>query len=53
VGVRLSEAAIMLPMKSLSLVLGQGSGLNRQGTTCDYCAMREVCKYQSSYAQSG
>jgi hypothetical protein len=53
VGVRLSEAAIMLPMKSLSLVLGQGGGLNRQGITCDYCAMREVCKYQSSYAQSG
>ena len=53
VGVRLSEAAIMLPMKSLSLVLGQGASLNRQGTTCDFCAMREVCRYQSSYAQSG
>ncbi len=53
VSVRLTESAIMLPMKSLSLVLGLGPNLNRQGTTCDYCAMREVCKYQSSYAQPG
>jgi hypothetical protein len=52
VGVSLTEAAIMLPLKSLSLILGQGLELNPQGTTCDYCAMREVCKYQSSYAQS-
>jgi hypothetical protein len=52
VGVSLSEAAIMLPLKSLSLILGQGLKLNHKGTTCDYCAMREVCKYQSNYAQS-
>ena len=53
VEVRLTDSAIMLPLKSLSLVLGMGPGLNRQGTTCDFCAMREVCKYQSDYAQSG
>jgi len=51
IGVNLNEAAIMRPLKSLSLVLGQGLELTHKGTTCDYCAMRDVCKYQSSYAQ--
>ncbi len=51
IGVRLTESATMLPLKSLSLVLGMGSDLNRQGTTCDYCTMREVCKYQSNYGK--
>jgi hypothetical protein len=51
IGVTLNGAAIMQPLKSLSLVLGQGLELANKGTTCDYCAMRETCKYQSSYAQ--
>lgn len=48
VGVRLTPAAIMQPLKSLSLVLGQGLELDRPGRVCDYCAMRSVCRYQSS-----
>lgn len=51
IGVRLTESAVMLPMKTLSLVLGVGSDLNRMGTTCDYCTMREICKYSSNHAQ--
>lgn len=51
IGVSLNEAAIMRPLKSLSLILGQGLELVHKGTTCDYCAMRATCKYQSSYAQ--
>lgn len=51
VGVRLSETAVMLPMKSLSLAMGLGPDLSSQGSTCDYCAMRAVCRYQTSDAQ--
>jgi hypothetical protein len=51
IGVQLTELAIMLPMKSLSPVLGLDSDLNRQGTTCDYCTMRNFCKYQANHAQ--
>ena len=51
IGVHLSQQAIMLPLKSLSMIIGLGPDLDRQGTTCDYCAMRQVCKYQTHYAQ--
>jgi hypothetical protein len=53
IGVQITEAKIMLPMKSLSMALGLGPELNREGSTCDYCAMREVCKYQDHYAKAG
>lgn len=46
IGVHLTDSAIMLPMKSLSLVLGLGPEMNQAGTTCDVCALAEVCKYQ-------
>ena len=52
VGVSLTPSAIMVPLKSLSYVLGMGAELNRRGTTCDYCAMREICKYQSKHAKN-
>jgi len=47
IGVRLSEASIMLPRKSLSMVIGLGPELDQQGEICDYCAMKEVCKYRT------
>jgi len=47
IGVELTSSAIMLPMKSLSLVLGLGPELDRQGRPCDYCGMAEICKYQN------
>ncbi len=46
IGVHLTNSAIMLPLKSLSLVIGLGPEMNQTGTTCDYCALAEVCKYQ-------
>ena len=46
IGVHLTDSAIMLPMKSLSLVLGLGPEMNQAGSTCDVCALAEVCKYQ-------
>lgn len=49
-GIELTPAGIMLPVKSLSMVIGLGAKLDAKGRTCDYCAMRETCRYQDHYA---
>lgn len=49
VGVTLTSYAMMTPRKSLSMVLGLGEGVNRGGRTCDYCHMKETCRYQDHY----
>lgn len=49
VGVRLSEFGLMIPRKSLTMVLGLGETMSAGGRTCDYCAMRETCRYQDHY----
>jgi hypothetical protein len=51
-GVTLTPSSIMVPLKSLSFVLGLGAELNQRGTTCDYCTMREICKYQTEHAKT-
>jgi hypothetical protein len=48
-GVRLTEAGMMVPRKSLSLVLGLGSQLEAVGSACAYCTLRETCRYQDHY----
>jgi hypothetical protein len=49
VGVSLTEGNVMLPLKSLSMVLGMGPELKTGGRPCDYCSMRETCRYQDHY----
>ena len=46
VGVELSPYYIMAPRKSLSMIIGVGPGINSGERVCDYCAMRETCRYQ-------
>ncbi len=53
IDVQLTHASIMLPMKSLSMVIGLGPDLGRLGTTCDFCAMRECCKYREQNVPLG
>lgn len=48
-GVRLTESFIMLPRKSLTMVVGAGPDLEMTGRTCDYCNLRDVCRYQDHY----
>lgn len=50
IGVRLDRGGYMLPLKSLSLILGLGPDLTDQGSTCDYCSMKNICRYQNHYA---
>jgi hypothetical protein len=49
IGVSLTEGNVMLPLKSLSMVLGLGPELQTGGRPCDYCSMRETCRYQDHY----
>jgi len=49
VGVELSPYYIMAPRKSLSMIIGVGPGINSGERICDYCAMRETCRYQDHY----
>jgi hypothetical protein len=50
IGVKLTPSWVMMPRKSLSMVMGIGEQLTQSGTTCDYCNMRETCRYQDHYA---
>jgi hypothetical protein len=49
VGVTLTSATMMLPRKSLSMVLGLGADVSQGGRTCDYCHMKETCRYQDHH----
>jgi len=47
IGVALDPGTyLMRPLKSLSLVIGLGRDLNSTGQTCDFCSMRETCRYK-------
>jgi hypothetical protein len=50
IGVTLNESAQMLPRKSLSIALGIGRTPFSAGRVCDFCALRETCRYQDHYA---
>jgi hypothetical protein len=49
IGVQLNESMMMLPRKSLTFVLGIGKELMAGGRTCDYCSLKETCRYQDHY----
>ena len=46
----LTSSFFMLPRKSVSFVLGLGADANKQGKPCDYCSVKETCRYQNHYA---
>ena len=48
-GILLTSGGMMLPRKSVSLVLGLGPNLQRAGKACDYCNLRETCRYQDHF----
>jgi hypothetical protein len=49
IGMSITPSYVMLPRKSLSMVIGVGQKMTQKGTTCDYCTMRETCRYQDHY----
>jgi cobalamin-dependent methionine synthase I len=49
-GVRLTSTWMMSPRKSISFVLGIGPDVRTSGRTCDYCSLKDTCRYQDHYA---
>jgi hypothetical protein len=47
--VKLTPSYIMVPEKSLTMVMGIGADLKSSERTCDYCSMRATCRYQDHY----
>jgi cobalamin-dependent methionine synthase I len=45
IGVTLNDSAQMIPRKSTSLVLGFAPTPFEAGTPCDFCALRNACRY--------
>jgi hypothetical protein len=51
IGVTFHPSGLMTPRKTLSGVVGLGSELKVfDGSPCEYCAVRETCRYQRSHA---
>jgi hypothetical protein len=48
-GVRLTSSSMMIPRKSLTMVMGFGPEVGNEGHPCDYCSMRETCRYKTDY----
>jgi hypothetical protein len=46
VEVKLTPSFIMVPRKSLTMVVGMGPEMATGGSTCDYCNLKLVCRYQ-------
>ncbi|MGD2253846.1 MAG: hypothetical protein PVF70_13105, partial [Anaerolineales bacterium] len=50
VDIQLTSASMMIPRKSLSMLIGVGKDVIRKGTACDYCGMRQTCHYRDHNA---
>jgi len=51
--VTLNDSFLMIPRKSVSMVLGIGSTPFIAGRPCDLCGLRETCRYQNRDAHFG
>ncbi len=49
IGVRLTESGMMVPRMSISQLIGFGEKLALKGRSCDYCNLKETCRYQDHY----
>ncbi len=49
IGVQLTTSLMMMPVKTISLILGVGENLEFHGSTCDLCNMRDRCHYRDHY----
>jgi hypothetical protein len=49
-GVRLTSTWMMIPRKSVSFVMGTGAHVHTTARTCDYCSLKDTCRYQDHYA---
>ncbi|MBI5727116.1 MAG: hypothetical protein HY965_04655 [Ignavibacteriales bacterium] len=45
-GVQLTKSALMIPLKSISGILGSGKSVVREGYQCDICEMNDCLRYK-------
>jgi hypothetical protein len=50
IDIRLTESFMMVPSKSISMLIGIGADVQQVGRPCDYCSERETCRYQDQHA---
>ena len=46
INIRLLQSGVMSPRKSLSFVIGLGSDVSTDGVPCDYCNLRDRCRFR-------
>jgi cobalamin-dependent methionine synthase I len=44
--IQLTDSFMMVPSKSLSMLIGVGSQVRQDGTPCDYCSEHMTCRYR-------
>jgi hypothetical protein len=47
--IRLTQSFMMVPSKSVSMLIGIGADVQQVGRPCDYCSERETCRYQDQH----
>lgn len=49
--ISLTDSFMMIPNKSLSIILGVGLDFSSAVSSCKYCSLKGVCKYQNHYVK--
>ena len=49
--ISLNAGLLMEPLKSLSFIVGMGSGVLNSGSPCDFCVLKGNCRYQNQHAK--
>ena len=44
--IRLTESGMMVPRKSLTLIIGLGPAMRSEACTCDFCTSRDRCRHR-------
>lgn len=47
--VKLTDSSLMIPLKSVAFILGAGENVNTEGNSCDYCEMKDRCKFKKTH----
>lgn len=48
IGVRLTSSSVMVPVKSISMIVGLGEDVRTRdmGNQCDYCSLKDTCRHR-------
>jgi hypothetical protein len=52
IGVELTPHHLMVPRKTLTMIIGIGPGMHSGQRLCDFCAMRVTCRYQDHFQEA-